>query len=60
MATDLFIAILYLGMLLNSLMGSGSFLVASLGLSVYSIMSSQRVTVLLLFQFGFLYFFFFL
>ena len=49
--------ILYPATLPNSLISTSSFLVASLGFSVYSFMSSVK-TILLFFQFGFLLFFF--
>ena len=58
-ARDFCVLIVYSAVLPNSL-SSSSFLVAALGFSMYSIMSSSNVTVLLLFQFGFLLFLFLL
>ena len=59
-ATDFCILILYPATLLNSLMNSSTFLVASLGFSMYGVMSSAVTDLLLPFQFGFLSFVFLL
>ena len=60
-ATDFYVLILYLATLPNSLMSSSSFLIASLGFTMYRNMSSGNMAVLLLlFQFGFLLFLFLL
>ena len=59
-ARDFSALILYPSTLPNSLLSSSSFLVASLGFSMYSITSSAVTILLLLFQFEFLLFLFLL
>ena len=59
-ARDFCALILYTATLANSLISISSFLVASLGLSMFSIMSFANRIFLLLFQFGFLLFLFLL
>ena len=52
-ARDFSVFVLYPASLLNSLMSSSSFMIASLGFSMYSVMSSVNRTIFLLAQFGF-------
>ena len=58
-ARDFYALILYPATLPNSVISCSSFLMAFLGLSMYSIMSSPQtvIVLLLLFQFVFLFFF---